>query len=66
MPIRAGTARPPTVIVGDEILYRLPFGGRAVERAHGIQYRCCNLPREGDLKRRAGIEEMRQRARQVF
>jgi hypothetical protein len=30
------------------------------------ELRGCNLPREGDLKRLAGIEEMRQRLRDRF
>jgi hypothetical protein len=35
-------------------------GARRLTPEEVAELRCCNLPHEGDLKRRAGIEEMRQ------
>lgn len=36
-------------------------GARRLTPKEVAELRRCNLPRDGDLKRRAGIEEMRQR-----
>jgi hypothetical protein len=41
-------------------------GARRLTPEEVAELRCCNLPREGDLKRRDGIEEMRQRLQDRF
>jgi hypothetical protein len=35
-------------------------GARRLTPEEVAELRCCNLPRKGDLKRREGIQEMRQ------
>jgi len=41
-------------------------GARRLTPQEVAELRRCNLPRKGDLKRRAGIEELRQRLRDRF
>lgn len=41
-------------------------GARRLTPQEAAELRCCYLPRKGDLKRRARIEEMRQRLQARF